>query len=76
MANMERRKMSYYGQISRHNSMAKTITIGQIGGTGKKGCPKRYWMSNVTMWTNKNVDELLTMTNYKDGLKRNVTTAK
>ena len=53
--------------------MVKTITLGQIGGTRKKGCPKKYWMSNITMWSNRNVDELLTITNYKDGLKRNVT---
>ena len=58
--------MSYYGYTCRHNSMAKTILQGKFEGARIRGRPKKDWMSNITMWTKKNIDELIILTKDRD----------
>ena len=62
LTTIKRRKMSYYGHICRHNSLANTIMQGQVEGARSRGRPKKDWMSNITLWTNKSLDELLEKT--------------
>ena len=39
--------------------MAKTILQGKVEGSRIRGRPKKDWMSNITYWTNKKINELL-----------------
>ena len=73
MSTIKRSKMSYYGHISRHYSMAKTIMQGKVEGSrisSKKGRSKKDWMSNITTWTKKKIDELLILTKDIDGWRK------
>ena len=49
LTTIKRRKMSYYGHICRHNSLANTIMQGKVEGARSRGRPKKDWMSNITL---------------------------
>ena len=36
----------------------------------ERGRPKKDWMSNITMWTKKKIDELLMLTKDRDGSRK------
>ena len=65
----------YYGHISRHNSLANTIIQGKVEGARSRGRPKKDWMSNITLWTYKSLDELLEKTRDRDRCRKVVIVA-
>ena len=75
LTTIKRRKMSYYGHICRHNSLANTIMQGKVEGARSRGRPKKDWMSNITLLTNKSVDELSEKTRDRDRWRKVVIVA-
>ena len=45
------RKLSFYGHISRHDNLCKTIMQGYVEGKRNRGRPKRNWMNDLTEYT-------------------------
>ena len=56
---MKRRKLQWYGHITRHDSLAKTILQGPVEGGRKRGKPRKSWLSNIKEWTQMDVHSLL-----------------
>ena len=55
---VKRRKLQWYGHITRHDSHAK-ILQGTVEGGRKRGKPRKSWLSNIKEWTRMDVYSLL-----------------
>ena len=58
---VKKRKLRWYGHISRSSGMAKTILQGAVKGARRRGRQKKRWEDNIKEWTgNGNSDGLAT----------------
>ena len=48
---VKRRKFAWFGHISRHNSLAKTVLQGTLEGGRKRGRQVKCWVDNLKEWT-------------------------
>ena len=48
---VKRRKLAWFGHISRHNSLAKTVLQGTLEGGRKRGRQVKCWADNLKEWT-------------------------
>ena len=48
---VKRRKLNWYGHISRSKGLAKTILQGTVGGGRRRGRQKKRWEDNIHEWT-------------------------
>ena len=53
LAVVKRRKLAWYGHISRHDTLSKTIFQGTVEGKRSRGRPRKSWSDNVKDWTNQ-----------------------
>ena len=63
---VKKRKLCWFGHITRHNSLAKTILQGKVDGKRSQGRPRLKWMNNICKWTSNNLEDLLLMTLNRD----------
>ena len=59
LATVKRRKLQWFGHISRHNSLAKTIMQGTLAGQRTRGRPRKNWQHNIVQWTGLESNYLL-----------------
>ena len=60
LAVVKRRKLTWFGHVTRHNSLSKTILQGTIEGGRRRGRQRKSWMEDVKNWTNLDMPQLLT----------------
>ena len=48
---VKRRKLQWYGHVSRSSGVAKTILQGTVKGERRQGRQKKRWEDNVREWT-------------------------
>ena len=48
---VKKRKLRWYGHLSRSSGMAKTILQGTVKGARRKGRQKKRWEDNIKEWT-------------------------
>jgi len=48
---VKKRKLTWYGHITRSTGLAKTILQGTVPGGRKRGRPKKKWEDNICEWT-------------------------
>ena len=48
---VKKRKIRWFGHISRSTGMAKTVMQGTVKGAGRKGRQKKRWKDNIKEWT-------------------------
>ena len=48
---VKKRKLKWYGHISRSSGMAKTILQGTVNGARRRGRQKKRWEDNINEWT-------------------------
>ena len=60
LATVKRRKLSWFGHVSRHDNLSKTILQGILEVGRHHGRQRKYSMDNVKEWTFPPVPELLT----------------
>ena len=48
---VKRRKLKWYGHVSRSSGLAKTILQGTVKGGRKQGRHKTRWKDNIRKWT-------------------------
>ena len=48
---VKKRKLRWFGYVSRSPGLAKTILQGTVKGKGKKGRQKKRWEDNIKEWT-------------------------
>ena len=48
---VKKRKLRWFGYVSRSSGLAKTILQGTVKGKRKRGRQKRRWVDNIKEWT-------------------------
>ena len=71
---VKRRKLTWFGHVTRHDSLAKTIMQGFVEGTRRKGRPRKEWMDNICEWTGCELQDLLRQADDRDEWKRRTAT--
>ena len=51
LTTVKRRKLQWYGHVSRSLGLAKTILQGTVKGGGRQGRQKKRWEDNIREWT-------------------------
>ena len=51
LAIVMRRKLEWYGHVSRSSGLAKTIVHGTVKGRRRQGRQKKRWEENIRKWT-------------------------
>lgn len=59
LSTVKRRKMTWYGHVTRHTSLSKTIQQGTVEGNRGRGRQKKAWMDNIKEWTDCSLQTLL-----------------
>lgn len=48
---VKRRKLTWFGHVTRHNSLPKTVLQGTLEGGRRRGRQVKSWMDNIKEWT-------------------------
>ena len=72
---VKRRKLTWYGHVNRHNSLAKTIMQGSVEGSRRRGKQRKCWMDNIFEWTNMDLHVLLRQSEDREQWPKITTTA-
>ena len=48
---VKRRKLQWYGHVSRSSGLAKTIVLGTVKGGRRQGTQRKMWEDNIREWT-------------------------
>ena len=59
LATVKRRKLTWFGHITRHDSLSKTILQGTLEGGRRRGRQRKSWSDNVKEWTDLTMSELV-----------------
>ena len=70
LATVKRRKFTWFGHVTRHNSLSKTILQGTWEGGRRRGRQRKCWMHNIEEWTSLPMPELLTRVFCRKDWKR------
>ena len=54
---VKRRKLQWYGHVSRSSGLAKTILQGTVKGGRSQGGQRRRWEDNIREWTGLEFDK-------------------
>ena len=60
----------WFGHITKHNTLAKTILHGTVEGKKERGRQKKSWLGNVKEWTTQPLQHLLPATQDREGWKK------
>jgi hypothetical protein len=63
---IKRRKLAWYGHVTRHDSLSKTILQGTVNGSRKRGGQRKTWIDNIKEWTGLSVSTLLRVAERRD----------
>ena len=66
LTTVKKRKLRWYGQITRSTGLAKMILQGTVQGGRRKGRHKKRWEDNVTEWTGLKLSEALRKTETRE----------
>ena len=61
VATIRRRKLAWFGHVTRHKSLSKTMLQGTLEGGRHRGLQRKCWMDNIKEWTSQPKPELSTM---------------
>ena len=57
LATVKRRKLKWYGHVTRSDGLSKVILQGTVEGSRRRGRPKKSWSDNIAEWTGKSFAE-------------------
>ena len=72
---VKKRKLRWYGHISRSSGMAKTILQGTVKGARRRGRQKKRWEDNIKEWTGMEFGDSLRAAEDREGWKGIVATS-
>ena len=61
LATVKRRKLVWFGHVTRHDSISKTIMQGTVRGSRRQGRQRKSWLDNIKEWSGLTVQELLSL---------------
>ena len=67
---MRRKKMSWFGHLSRHDTFENTILQYRVDVTRKRDRPKRNWVYDIYEWIGMPTRSLLDVTKYRYSWKK------
>ena len=51
LTSVKRRKLKWYGHVTRSSGLAKTILLGTVQGGRRRGRQRKRWEDNIKEWT-------------------------
>ena len=66
---VKKRKLRWYGHISRSSGMAKTILQGTVKGARRRGRQKKRWEDKIKEWTGMGFGDFLRAAEDREGWK-------
>ena len=54
---VKRRKLKWYGRVSRYSGLSKTILHGTVNGGRRRGSQRKAWADNIKVWTGLSIVE-------------------
>ena len=75
LGTVKRRKLIWFGHVTRHNSLSKTIMQGTVAGGRKRGRQKKSWADNIKEWTAMTTPDLLRAANDRAEWRRKAVSA-
>ena len=66
---VKKRKLRWYGHISKSSGMAKIILQGTVKGARRRGRQKKRWEDNIKQWTNMAFGDFLRAAEDREGRK-------
>ena len=70
LAVVKRRKLEWFGHVTRHNTLSKTILQGTVEGGRRRGRQRKSWSDNVRQWTEMSLPDLLVATTDRPTWRR------
>ena len=70
LAKLKRRKLQWFGHVTRHDTLSKTILQRTVEGRRKRGRQRKSWLDNVKEWTTLSMPELLSQATDRAGWRR------
>ena len=70
LTTVRKRKLRWYGHITRSTGLAKTILQGTVQGGRRKGRQKKRWEDNITEWTGLKLSEALRKAEDREGWRK------
>ena len=72
---VKKRKLSWFGHVTRHNSLPKTVLQGTLEGGRRRGRQTKSWMDNIKEWTRLDSPTLLRQAEDRGTWRRVAATA-
>ena len=70
LATVKRRKLAWFGQVTRHDSLSKTILQGTLDSGCRRGRQRKCWTDNIKERTSLTIPVLLMMVSRLKNWKR------
>ena len=70
LATVERPKFTWFGHVTRHATLSKTILQGSLEDGRRRGRQRKCWMDNTKEWVFLPMQDLLTMACCRKDLKK------
>jgi hypothetical protein len=67
LTTIKRRKLKWFGHVTRGDGLAKTVLQGTVRGGRKRGRQKKRWEDNMTEWTGLKLSEAVKCAKDRDG---------
>ena len=67
---VKRRKLKWYGHVTRSSGMAKTFLQGTVEGTRRRGRPRKVWEDNIPEWTGLEMKEAVRRAEHRDDWRK------
>ena len=59
LSTVERRKLSWFGHVCRHDTLPKVILQGSVDGRRRRSRPRKSWKDSIVEWTGQPMSSLL-----------------
>jgi len=61
LGRVKKRKLAYFGHVTRHPSLEKDIMLGMMPGTRRQGGQRRQFLDDITDWAGMRLPEVVTL---------------
>ena len=70
LTSVKRRKLRYFGHVTRSVGLAKTIMQGTVRGGRRRGRQKKRWENNITEWTGLEMRKAVRRAEHREDWRR------
>ena len=63
MSLVKKKKLKWFGHVTRHDSISRDILQGTVEGRRPRGKSRKCWMDNIREWTGLTIRQLIDMAN-------------